>query len=108
MKPDTDIGPSRPSTLGNFSGLIRSTRNIGMASALLDNNTLVLRLAPHQRLCCPKVNCQFARLSPAYASTDRSRELLPKVGTELTGNPKSEPAMSCAWAGVYSWLEEPY
>jgi len=58
-------GPSQPNRLGNCSGLTRSIHNIGRASALLDNNRLVLRLDPHHRLCCPKVNCQFARLRPA-------------------------------------------
>src|SRR5882762_3542913 len=101
------MGPRILSTLGIRKGLMRSIRNIGIASALLDSNRLVLRLAPHQRLCWPKVSCQSFRLSPTYTSMGRKREVIPKVGTELTGS-RSDPATCCAWAGVYSWFEEPY
>jgi len=49
--PDTlDWGREYPGTLGKRRGLVRSIRNMGIASALLDRRRLVASIwAPHQK-----------------------------------------------------------
>ena len=98
------IGPSHPKMLGNLKGETRLIRNIFSGSALLLNINGPPSAGLHDRLCFPNEICQFSKLIPTYASSNRTR-LTEEIGV-AGGTPGmlSTEAINCrapsGWAGA--------